>query len=860
MPPTLTPQEFVAKWRKNRLKESAASKEHFIDLCHLVGHRTPAELDPKGAFFTFEAFASKQSGGQGFADVWYQGHFAWEYKGQHANLEKAYKQLDDYRVALQNPPILIVSDLDQIILRTNFTNSQQRSYTLSLDDILIPDKLELLRQCFHNPNALQTPRASEIVTRQAAAQFASLAELLRQDGHSPQRSAHFLIRILFCLFAEDAHLLPSPILSNLARNFNTNPLAFGRQLAQLFEAMANGGGFGTELIPHFDGHLFDDAQILPLTAPGIQIIQEVSTLDWSKIEPSIFGTLFERSLDPAKRSQLGAHYTSSEDILLIIEPVLMAPLRREWEEVQREAYALADQFTTVKGAKRNALEAKALSRLQTFADRVAAVRVLDPACGSGNFLYLALRGLLDLQKQAIQLAYELGLQTFIPTVSPAQVYGIEINEYAHQLAQTTIQIGYIQWMIEKGFGAPEEPILKPLDNIRNIDTVLAYDKHGNPYEPEWPAADVIVGNPPFLGGSKLRSELGDSYVEALFALYGDRLPVSDLVCYWFEKARAMIEQGKVKRVGLLTTNSIRSGANRKVLERIKQSGDIFWAQSDRSWILDGANVRVSMVGFDDGSAKEKILDDRAVSQINSDLSGLNIDLTKAHPLAENTGIAFVGSQKNGAFDIPYDVAQSMLTQKGNPNGRPNSDVVKPSANGASIMGVPRNMWIIDFEPGTSEETAAQYELPFEYILVHVKPDRLLNNRAAYAKRWWIHGEPRPGMRTALAPLSRFIVTSRVSKHRVFIWLSRPTLPDHKLAVFAREDDYFFGVLHSKIHEIWTLATCSWMGVGNDPAYSASRTFETFPFPWAPDHEPLDDPRTQAIAPLPKSWWRCAIVG
>ena len=212
------------------------------------------------------------------------------------------------------------------------------------------------------------------------------------------------------------------------------------------------------------------------------------------------------------------------------------------------------------------------------------MQVLDAACGSGNFLYVALRLLLDLEWEVITLARDLGDSLAFPVVSPAQLHGIEINTYAYELAQTTIWIGYIQWWRDHGFGLPAEPILKPLDAIRQMDAILAGDRGQGTgvREPEWPAVDVIVGNPPFLGGNKIRKELGDEYVEALFKLYEGRVPAfADLVCYWFEKARAQIAAGKAKRVGLLATQAIRGGANRKVLERIKETGDIFWAQSDR---------------------------------------------------------------------------------------------------------------------------------------------------------------------------------------------------------------------------------------------------------------------------------------
>ena len=401
---TLSPQSFVDKWRFAALKERSSYQQHFLDLCHLVGHKEPAEVDPTGDTFCFEAGAVKTSGGNGFADVWFRDHFAFEYKGKHADLDKAYQQLLQYREALQNPPLLMVSDIDTIQIHTNFTGTVKRVYTLTLDDMLTASGLDLLRAAFFNPYSLQAPRTATQVTEEAAAHFAQMAETLRHAGNAPQVVAHFLIRLLFCLFAEDTRMLPENLFTRLAVNFRNQPQAFTRQLNKLFEAMACGGGFGTDAIPCFDGYLFDDAQALDLGKAGIETLIEVSKLDWANIEPSIFGTLFERSLDPSKRSQLGAHYTSKDDILLIVEPVLMAPLRRKWAEVQTQAKDLAAQRDQETGRKRANLQEKLSGLLTGFAAEIASVQVLDPACGSGNFLYIALRELLDLEKKVIALA------------------------------------------------------------------------------------------------------------------------------------------------------------------------------------------------------------------------------------------------------------------------------------------------------------------------------------------------------------------------------------------------------------------------------------------------------------------------
>lgn len=843
-----SPQAFVSKWKRSKLTERASAQSHFNELCALLGQPTPTDADPMGEWYTFEKGATKQGGQRGWADVWKRGFFAWEYKGKKKSLSKAYEQLLLYRESLENPPLLVVSDIETIEVHTNFTNTVKKVYRFTLDDLLKPDRLTLLGLVFSNPEALREERSPDDVTLQAAQAFAHLASLLGEQDS--QQRAHFLIRLLFCLFAEDTGLLPNQLFSQLVDNTRLDPDAFSQQLRHLFAAMRDGGFFGFSKIPHFNGGLFDDEEVLPLPPAGLEILAGLVRLDWSSIEPAILGTLFERSLDPNKRSQLGAHYTSKEDILLMVEPVLMAPLRREWEEVKAKARTLATKRAQTKGRKRHVsrLEQQMLNTLTTFAQRVQKVRLLDPACGSANFLYVALKQLLDLEKEVITFAGALGLQLFFPTVGPEQLHGIEINDYAHQLAQATVWIGYIQWLRDNGFGTPSEPILKPLNTIRHQDAILTYDEDGQPIEPKWPEADVIIGNPPFLGDRKMRRELGDRYVDDLRDLYKERLPSSsDLVCYWVERTRSLIQSKEVKRAGLLATQAIRGGSNRVVLERIKQTGDIFWAESDREWILAGANVHVSMIGFDDGSEALKVLDGVEVKVIHPDLTSAT-DLTQAEKLLENANLSFIGTQKSGPFDLTNEQACAMLSLGGNPNHRPNSDVIKPWINATDITRRPRHKWIIDFGHNMPLNEAALYQEPFEYVHQHVKPKRDTVRRKRHREKWWLFGDARPGMRRAISTLSRYIVTPMVSKHRLFAWVEANVISENLLVVFARDDDYFWGVLHSKLHELWSRRQGTQLREAKSgQRYTPTSTFETFPFPWTPGEEPTSHPHLQAIA-------------
>ncbi len=842
MSPQPTPAEFAKKWDGNTRTERAASQEHFIDLCRMLGVPTPNEADPTGDEYAFEKGAEKTAGGDGFADVWKRGHFAWEYKGKHKDLKAAYQQLLQYREALENPPLLVVCDLDRFEIHTNFTNTPAIVHAFDLECLLADpsEPLRLLRAVMQHPEELRPGKTRDELTAEAAEEFASLAERLRERGHDPHDVAHFLNKLLFCMFAEDAGLLPAGLLRRLAAAAPNDPSVFTDGLSELFAKMSERGGlFGAEPIDWFNGGLFDSGAVLPLTTNEIATIDKVSRLDWSQVEPAIFGTLFERGLDPSKRTQLGAHYTDRASIMRLIEPVLLTPLRRDLEATQARVEALVAEGKTI--TARTPADRNPVAVFNAFLQRLRAVRVLDPACGSGNFLYLALQALKDLEREAILWAsLTMNTPMQFPEVGPQAVLGIELNSYAAELARVVIWIGEIQWMISNGFAYLRDPILKPLDTIEQRDAVLDLSDPGHPSEPAWPSATVIIGNPPFLGGKLVRTNLGSEYVDALFKVYEGRVPrEADFVCYWHEKARAMVEAGTVRRAGLLSTQGIRGGANRRVLERMKASGDIFTAWADEPWVLEGAAVHVSFVGFDDGSESERHLDGHPVATINADLTS-GIDLTRVHRLPENRGIAFMGDTKGGPFDIPAAAAAALLAMP-NPDGRSNADVVRPWVNGLDLTRRPRNMWIIDFGTAMTMEEAALYEGPFEYVKEHVMPTRVNNRRAAYAARWWLHVEPRTEMRKALSGLPRCIGTPRLTKHRLFVWLSSQTLPDSQVIIFARDDDYFFGVLHSSVHELWARGLGTQLReVESGFRYTPTTTFETFPFPAEPSAESINE--------------------
>ena len=839
--PTITPQQFIAKWQSVAFGEKQASQEMFLDLCALVGHPSPVAYGNPDVF-TFEKWVPG-----GFADAYLEERFGWEFKGSDDQLDGAFNQLLRYQVYLKTPPLLIVSSFRTILIRTNFPGMETLLHEIPIAALDQPEQLTKLRNAFFAPGEFRPDRTVEDVTRETANLFRDIVADMEQhindnvapySDTGPERLARYLNQIVFCLYAEDAGLLPDGLFTEIVRQQFRRPELFNQAVANLFAQMASGGLFGAAAIPHFNGDLFNQADTVELSAVALQRLGEATGKNWRNIEPSIFGTLFERALDASKRSQLGAHYTGADDIMLVIDPVVMEPLRREWETVRHQAgELLADDAADA-----------ARARLLAFQQRLAGVTVLDPACGSGNFLYLALRSLLDLEKQVIDFAAAQGWESMTPMVKPDRMLGIEINPYAAELTRTALWIGYIQWHQANGFPYTHRPILTPLDTIRQADAILDLSDADNPREPEWPAAEFIVGNPPFLGRGGLRGSLGDDYANSVYAAYAGRLPnASDLCCYWFEKARAMIEQRTAKRAGLLATQGIRGRDNRAVLQSIKRTGDIFMAYPDKEWVLDGATVHISIVGFDDGSETERFFDGEiAASGINANLT-VGVDTTTAQRLAENRGTAFEGPSPKAPFDITPELAAQMLSEPLNVNGRPNSDVVRPVLNARDIAQRARGMYTIDFGMMGMEE-ASQYEMPFEHVKEYVYPKRLEKSQAPFRHRWWQYATPRPNMRQAMDGLQRYIATPRVSKHRVFVWVQAGIMCNDSTDVFARDDDYTFGVLHSRIHEVWARDKGTQLREAESGfRYTPTTCFETFPFP-----EPTDAQRAaiaQAAAEL-----------
>ncbi len=843
----MTPQVFVNRWAKSPLGEKQIAQAHFLDVCRLVGVEMPGGdgRTESGKEFVFEKSVETAQGGHGFADVFYENHFAIEYKSpdKYKDLQAAFEQLTKYKDALSNPPLLVVTDINHWEIHTNFVNTQNRPYVFHNSEIASNSEVRgWLRDMFHAPERLHPRRHTEQVTQDAAKAFESIADNLRQWDAEPTQIAYFLTKLVFCMFAEDVRLLPTAaddnpdgVFTHIVKQSRSKPSIFKRYLQNLFAAMNIGGELLMREIRYFNGTLFIYTDVEVLSAEALDALVSAVKLNWKAIEPSIFGTLFERSLDPAKRAQLGAHYTSREDILLIVEPVLMQPLRYEWDTVQLEAEPIREQYANARsGQARNAAVANLLDLRERILDRIRRTTVLDPACGSGNFLYVALQLLMDLEKEVIENSLWAGLQRATPEVHPRQMYGIEKDPIAHALASIVVWIGYIQWRTNNAYtDTIRDPILEKLqDNIVCKDAILAFDEEGNPTESEWPAVDVIVGNPPFLGGKRQRRELGDDYIEPLHAHFPQIHGEADLSTYWFEVASKQILKGKAKRAGLLSTNSISGIRSRPVLNRIKETGGIFMAWSDREWILDGAAVRVSMIGFDDGSESTNTLDGKVVNEIHPDLTGTDY-ISAALRLKENRNISFMGLSPTGNFTIDDKLMHKMLAAD-----KHNAKVLKRFISGTDITTRDRAKWIIDFTDFELRQ-AEHYEMPLRHLLKHVKPYRDNHRNKRLQEYWWQFEATRSGMLNALGSVTRQLMTSLTAKHRFFVWYPSEARAANTVVAIARDDDYMFGMLHSNIHVVWALRKGATLE--DRPRYNNSTTFETFPFPWPPGQEDSTHP-------------------
>lgn len=781
-------------------------------------------------------------------------------------MQQAYRQAMRYVRALPatepHPPFLVVVDVGFCLdLYANFSGvadqyvpyPDARTNRIPLADLAQEPTRALLAQLWTDPAALDPSRRAAKVTRKLAERLAVLSAQLETAKHPSDVVAQFLMRCLFTMFSEDVELIPKGSFTGLLKEYLATP----ELQAMLPDALENlwhrmdAGGFSSELkarLRRFNGNLFHNATALPLSETQTRLLLEAASADWTTVEPAIFGTLLERALDPTERHSLGAHYTPRRYVERLVLPTVMEPLRQEWAAAQTASARRAEE-SDVKGAR---------EELVKFLRRLTSVRILDPACGSGNFLYVTLEHLKRLEGEVLTALERTGASGLLDlsgstTVSPRQLLGIELNPRAAAIADVVLRIGYLQWHIRThGLTHLAEPLLDSFQSIENRDAVLV--KTGTTYAPaEWPDANFIVGNPPFVGAARMRDALGDTYVEALRKTYNGRVPDSaDLVMYWWQKAATIVAAGKSERFGFITTNSLRQTFNRRVLAPFLEGETpalaLTLATPDHPWVdaTDGAAVRVAftvaeraMAAMPEGrlltvETETSAADDDAAEvtfatrtgRIQADLS-VGADLDSAQPLRANSTISNRGFELGGAGFIVTEAKASDLGLGTVPGLAARIPVYR---NGRDLTDKPRGVRVIDLFGLTSDEVLTRFPAVYQHLLETVKPERDTNRDAILRANWWLHRRLRTDLRAALVGLPRYIATVETAKHRVFQFLDAEVLPDNKLIVFALEDAYHLGVLSSRLHVTWALATGSHLGVGNDPVYVKSRCFDPFPFP------------------------------
>lgn len=934
---------FIQRWQGVGGSERANYQLFITDLCDLLGVPlpTPAHEDTRDNAYVFERRVTFAHGdgsqSNGFIDCYKRGAFVLEAKKIKAGaltkgfddaLLRARSQAEGYARALPaaegRPPFVVAVDVGHVIeLYAEFTRSgatytpfpDARSHRIRLDDLHDAALRERLRLLWQDPMALDPARASAKVTREVAVQLAQVARSLEAAGHAPQRVAAFLTRCLFSMFAEDVGLLPRTAgghgaFVNLLQQYGEQPDTLQRMLRALWTDM-DGGGFSAALaqdVLRFNGKLFKnaaaDGYVLPLNREQIDGLVEAANADWREVEPAIFGTLLERALDPAERHALGAHYTPRAYVERLVLPTVVEPLRADWANAQAAALLLATEANTLDGKKRDDKLAEARAEIKRFHHQLCAVRVLDPACGSGNFLYVTLEHLKRLEGEVLDQLQALGetqsrLGLEGETVTLQQLRGIELNERAAALAELVLWIGFLQWHIRTfGHASVSEPVVHDYGNIEHRDAVLAYDDvvpmrdaagalvtrwdgvtfkvhpvtgekvpdeaaqvaqwtYINPRQAVWPAADFIVGNPPFIGASAMRAALGDGYTEALRGAWPEVPESADFVMYWWQRAAFVVRCGGARQFGLITTNSLRQTFNRRVVERalaeVGAGGEagqaagklsLVFAIPDHPWVdsAQGAAVRIAMTVGRFGTQRGSLLSVHSETPqgngevsvslahrqgvIHADLR-IGADLDTATALLANLNISSRGHELGGAGFIltkeqAHELGLGMIPGL--------EKCVRLYRNGRDLTQQPRDAYVIDMYGFSEEGVRERFPTMYQWLHDRVKPDRDQNRMASVRENWWLHRRLREDLRAVLSGIRRYIATTETSKHRTFQFLDASILPDNMLIAVGSHDALTLGALSSTPHIAWSLATGGRLGVGNDPRYNKTRCFETFPFP------------------------------
>ncbi|MBA3034364.1 MAG: class I SAM-dependent DNA methyltransferase [Gammaproteobacteria bacterium] len=898
-------ESFIARWQGVSASELATAQSFVIDLCALLDIAPPHATADQDYMFERPISFSHGDGGTspGRIDCYKLDCFVLEAKklkvgaGKTASkvfddaLLRARSQAEGYARALPaaegRPPFLIVVDVGNVIeLYAEFSRSgatytpfpDPRSHRIRLADLRDAAIRARLATIWLDPLALDPATASAKVTRAIATHLAEVAKSLEAAKHSPETVAGFLTRCLFSMFAEDVGLIPKGSFTTLLHSLKDDTTQFVPLVGALWQEMDR-GGFSVVLrqtLPRFNGKLFKQPEVLPLTKQQIALLIEAAKADWTQVEPAIFGTLLERALDPHERHALGAHYTPRAYVDRLVQPTVIEPLRQNWAYVQGAAVLLANEGK----------HKEAVAELRNFHHKLCHLRVLDPACGSGNFLYVALEHLKRLEGEVLNQLHDIGetqslLEAAGLTVDPHQFLGLEINPRAAAIAELVLWIGYLQWHFRtQGSGLPPSPILKDFHNIECRDAVLAHDgmeyvldekgipvsrwdgrtfkthpvtgepvpneaarvpleRYKNPRRADWPAADVVVGNPPFIGAASMRQALGDGYVDALRGAWQAVPESADFVMFWWHHAAQLVANGQLSRFGFITTNSLRQTFNRRVVQAALDSGlHLDFAIPDHPWVdsADGAAVRIAMTVAAPGKDAGRRLD--VIAERESKGEGLEVDLVErsgsihadlaiganvaaAQALRANENLSNRGFCLFGAgFIVPPEETANLEADA----------PIKPYRNGRDLTDRPRGVSVIDLYGHDADTVRRRWPATYQWVLERVKPERDHNKREVRKRNWWLFGEPNPKLRQQLAGMPRYIATVETAKHRVFQFLDAIIAPDNKLVCIVLDDGYALGVLSSRVHVAWALASGTLLE--NRPVYNKGFCFETFPFPAA----------------------------
>jgi len=826
-------------------------------------------------------------------------------------MEKAFVQAVAYTRHLSSkPPFVLTCDIGERFELWQGFSGDYGGYGARQDilftDLRKPEVFALFVDIFTDPQLRNPEKIAAKVTREVAADLAELSKRL-EGQHDPQAVAHFLMRCIFTMFAEDVGLLKEHLFTEaLESRWLTHPKTFQPEVTALWEAMNDGTAFGFYgRLLKFNGGLFAEAIAFELTADQLEVLLRAAKREWRDVEPAIFGTLLERALDVKERSKLGAHYTPRSYVERLVRPVVLEPLREQWDLVQGEVLLLLGEAETEPTA---AQKKKAVTVLEAFLTELQGVRVLDPACGSGNFLYVTLDLMKQLESEVLRRLSDVAgndqLRMDLAQVNPSQFLGIELNPRAAAIADLVIWIGYLQWHFRR-FGdiPPIEPVLREYKNIECRDAVLAYDskepdvdaqtgklrtrwggrmmkhpvtgedvpdpsdqlpiwKYINAREAEWQEADYILGNPPFIGNKRMRETLGDGYTEALRRIYKDIPDSVDYVMYWWFFASRLLTNEKIQRFGFITTNSINQTFNLKVIQNALNDGiSLTFAIPDHPWVdgVDGAAVRVAMTQAEKQANKlgqmltvqeipisPEELETSEKIVFKKELGIINASLNLG---VDASNLIKLRSNKGVVFQgvIPigdgFKLTEEDLKHFGYSSASLPS-VIKPYVIGMDIVRVPKKKWIIDFFGFSESQIAEQYPYLYQHIHETVRPVRLQNREASRRKNWWLFARSNEDLRAAIQPLARFVATPDTSKFKPFTFVNAATLPDAQAYCIAIDDAWILGVLQSMIHQSWLEKVAPRMGKGNDLRWKPAVVFDPFPFP---DRTPTQDQKIRELS-------------